>query len=238
MRVILLTTGGDYGRWIAEGLSDRGVRLESIVLDLYRPRLKVALRRPRRVVGPFRRWLAARSLAEYAPLTAVGNLNDRRSTERLRALEPDLLVLAGARILSRQVLETATWGALNAHPARLPGFRGTGVVGWSILRGVPVTVTVHLVSPEVDAGDVVRRIPVPVEPADTLAEIEARASRLCADALADVAAAVAGGEAIPRERQEPEPEILHWLDPEQRARAEGLVRAGEAVRLYRAAAGE
>jgi methionyl-tRNA formyltransferase len=238
MRVILLTTGGDYGRWIADGLAERNVRLESIVLDLYRPRLKVALRRPRRVVGPFRRWHAARSLSKHAPLVVVGNLNDRRSTEMLRALEPDLLVLAGARILSREVLETATFGALNAHPARLPGFRGTGVVGWSILRGVPVTVTVHLASPEVDAGDVVRRTLVPVEPADTLAEIEARASRLCADALVEVAAAVVRGEEIPREPQEADPEILRWLDPEQRARAEERVRAGEAVRLYHAAAGD
>lgn len=238
MRLVLLTTGGDYGRWIADGLAEREVPLHAIVLDLYRPRLAVALRRPRRIVGPFRRWAGARGLAAHAPLTVVGNVNHPGSTEKVRALEPDLLVLGGARILCRAVLETATWGALNAHPARLPGFRGTGVVGWSILRGVPVTVTVHVVSPELDAGDVVRRTLVPVEPGDTLTEIQARANRLCADSLADVAAAVWRGEEIPREPQEPSPEILHWLDPEQRARAEKLVRSGEALRLYRAAAGD
>ena len=236
MRVVLLTTGGDYGRRIAEGLAERGVPLAAIVLDLFRPRLAVAVRRPRRAIGPFRRWVGARDLSAHAPLRIAGNLNDRRSTEMLRALRPDLLVLGGARILSRAVLETASWGALNAHPAHLPGFRGTGVVGWSILRGVPVTATVHVVSPDVDAGDVVERRLVPVEPGDTLADIQGRADRLCAQALADVAAALWRGEEIAREPQQATPEVLRWLDPGQRAQAEELVRSGEAMRLYRGVA--
>jgi methionyl-tRNA formyltransferase len=155
----------------------------------------------------------------------------------LASLEPDLLVLAGARILSRSVLETASWGALNAHPAHLPGFRGTGVVGWSVLRKTPVTVTVHVVSPDVDAGDVVERRLVPIEPDDTLADIQFRADRLCAEALADVAAAVAKGEAIEREPQNATQEILRWLDAERLAEAEDRVAQGEALRLYREARG-
>jgi methionyl-tRNA formyltransferase len=236
MRVVLLTTGGDYGRWVADALAERDVSVAAIVLDLHRPRMRAALGRPRRLVGPLRRRLGARPLRRHGPMRTVGNVNDRRSVGMLRSLRPDLLVLAGARILSRDVLATPTWGALNAHPAHLPGFRGTGVVGWSILRGVPVTVTVHVVSPEVDAGDVIERRLVPVEPGDSLDDIQLRANRLCASALADVAAAVARGEDVPREPQAPSPEVLRWLDAGRRARAEELVAAGEALRLYRGAA--
>lgn len=233
MRVVVLTTGGDYGRWVVDGLAERGVRLQAIVFDSYRPRARVALRKPRRLVGPFRRWLGVRGLRRHAPLRVVGNLNDARSTRMLRKLQPDLLVLAGARILARPVLETATWGALNAHPAHLPGFRGTGVVGWSILRGHAVTVTVHIVSPDVDAGDVVERRLVPVEPGDTLAAIQHRADRLCAEALADVAAAVAAGAEVPREPQQATGGILRWLDPDRLAEAERQVADGKPLRLYR-----
>ena len=134
------------------------------------------------------------------------------------------------------VLSIATWGALNAHPARLPGFRGTGVVSWSILRGVPVTVTVHVVAPDVDAGDVLQTRLVPVEPGDTLDDIQHRADRMCAEALADVTAAIVRGEPISREPQDARGDILRWPDPEQRRRAEELVEAGEALRLYREAA--
>jgi methionyl-tRNA formyltransferase len=237
MRVVVLTTGGEYGREIVQGLAERRIPIAAIVFDAYRPQARTALRKPRRLVGPFRRWLGVRGLRQHAPLRVVGNLNDARSTRMLRTLEPDLLVLAGARILSPAVLDTATWGALNAHPAQLPGFRGTGVVGWSILRGAPVSVTVHVVSPDVDAGDVIERRLVPIEAGDTLADIQRRADRVCIQALVDVTAAVVHGDPIKREPQEGSGEILRWLGSARLAQAERLVAEGEALRLYQAARG-
>jgi methionyl-tRNA formyltransferase len=233
VRVVVLTTGGEYGRWVADGLAEREVQPEAIVLDLFRPRLAVALRKPRRLVGPLRRRLAARGLATHV----VGNLNDRRSVELLRRLAPNLLVLAGARILSAEVLALPTLGALNAHPAHLPGFRGTGVVGRSILAGVPVTVTVHFASADVDAGDVVERHLVPIEAGDTLESIQRRADRMCADALAEVAARATRGEELRREPQAQPGDVSRWLSSEERRRAEELVAAGEVRRRYLEARG-
>jgi methionyl-tRNA formyltransferase len=233
VRVVVVTTGGEYGRWIVDGLVERGLRPEAVVLDLFRPRLAVALRKPRRLVGPLRRRLAARRIATHV----VGNLNDRRSVELLRRLAPDLLVLAGARILSAEVLAVPTLGALNAHPAHLPGFRGTGVVGRSILGGVPVTATVHFASADVDAGDVVERRLVPVEAGDTLDSIQRRADRMCAEALAEVAARAARGEELPREPQAAPGQVSRWLSAEERRRAEELVVSGEARRRYLEARG-
>jgi methionyl-tRNA formyltransferase len=235
MRVVVLTTGGDYGAAVVAGLVERAVPIGAIVLDLYRPRLRVALRRPRRLVGPLRRWLGARGLRRFAPLHVVGNQNGRRSVELLRSLAPDLLVLAGARILSDTILAVPTLGALNAHPAHLPGPRGTGVVGRSILGSLPVTVTVHFVAPELDAGDVVERRLVPIEPGDTLADIQQRADRLCAAALTDVVARAWRGEELPRERQTQPGQVGRWLDDEERTRAEELIAAGDALRRYREA---
>ena len=236
MRVVVLTTGGDYGAAVVTGLVERGVPIEAIVLDVYRPRPRVALRRPRRIAGPVRRWLAARSLRRFAPLHVVGNQNDRHSVKRLLSLAPDVLVLAGARILSDAVLAVPALGALNAHPAHLPGPRGTGVVGRSILGNLPVTVTVHFVASELDAGDVVERRLVPIEAGDTLADIQGRADRLCAAALADVVARAWRGEELPRERQGNPGEVGRWLDPQERARAEELIAAGDVLRRYRDAA--
>ena len=233
MRVVVLTTGGEYGRWVVDGLAERDVPPEAVVLDLYRPRLAVVLRKPRRLAGPLRRWLGARRLATHV----VGNLNDGRSVELLRRLAPDLIVLAGARILSADVLSVPALGALNAHPAHLPGFRGTGVVGRSILAGSPVAVTVHFASPDVDAGDVVERRLVPVELGDTLDSIQRRADLLCAEALADVAARTARGEMLPRQPQAEPGEVSRWLTPAERARAEELVASGDVRHRYLEAAG-
>jgi methionyl-tRNA formyltransferase len=234
VRVVVLTTGGDYGRRVLAALEARGVHPDAVVLDLFRPRLGVALGRPRRLAGPLRRWLSGRRLATRV----VGNLNDRRSVELLRRLAPDLLVLAGARILSAEILAIPRLGALNAHPAHLPGFRGTGVVGRSILAGTPVTVTVHFGAAEVDAGDVVERRLVPIEHGDTLDRIQQRADGMCATRLAEVAARVANGEPLEREPQGAPGELTRWLSPDELRQAEQLVASGEVRRRYLAAADE
>jgi methionyl-tRNA formyltransferase len=236
VRIVLLTTGHYYGRWVAEGLRRRGVPIHAVVLDVHRPKLSVALRKPRRILGVPRRWLQGQPMRRFGPMRVSGNLNKPRGIELLRSLEPDLLILGGARILSKETLETARHGVLNAHPARVPEFRGTGVVGWSILRGVAVEVVVHYAVPDVDAGPVVYRELVPVEPDDSLEEIEARAIAMCTSALAEVAARVWRGEELALEQGEPSKEVFKWLDAEQQAQCNALIEAGEAVRLYREAA--
>jgi methionyl-tRNA formyltransferase len=232
MRVALLTTGGDYGRTVARELAERGVRLEAVVLDLHRPTPRVALSRPRRLLGPVRRRIGARGVAEDAPLHVVGDVNRPRSVRLLASLAPDVLVLAGARILAPEVLGVPTVGALNAHPAHLPGFRGTGVVGRSILAGTPVSVTVHFAAAEVDAGDVVERRLVPIVPGDTLESIQRRADRLCAETLASVVARAWRGEELPRQPQVRPGELSHWLTTAERQHAEALVASGQALRCY------
>jgi methionyl-tRNA formyltransferase len=236
VRIVLLTTGGYYGRWVAEGLRERGVPIHAVVFDGHRPKLKVALRKPRRILGVPRRFLQALPMRQFGPMRVSGNLNQRRGIELLRSLEPDLLVLGGARILSAETLATAKLGALNAHPARVPQFRGTGVVGWSILRGVPVEAVVHFAVPEVDAGPVVHSELVPVHPGESLDEIEARAIEMCTTALAEMTARLYRGEELPRVQGEPSTEVFTWLNEAERARCDALIEAGEAVRLFREAA--
>ena len=236
VRIVLLTTGGYYGRWVAEGLRERGVPIHAVVLDVHRPSLRTAVRKPRRILGVARRWLQARPMRDFASMHVSGNLNRQRGIELLQSLEPDLLVLGGARILSPRTLATAKLGALNAHPARVPQFRGTGVVGWSILRGVAVEAVVHYAVPDVDAGPVVHRELVPVHVGDTLDDIEDRAIRTCTVALAETTARLYRGEELNAVQDEPSTEVFTWLDAEQRARCDALIEAGEAARLYEEAA--
>jgi folate-dependent phosphoribosylglycinamide formyltransferase PurN len=232
MKVVVLTTGGDYGRLVIELLRSRGSNPAAVVVDLHRPRFAEALRHPRRVLGVVRRWVIARRLSGVQ-LHFLGDANSRRALDVLDGLRPDLIVLAGARILSPAVLSSARVGVLNAHPATLPGFRGNGVVGWSIMSGEAVSVSVHFVEPEVDAGDVIERHLVPVAEGDTLAAIEARADEVGARALADVAARAARGEILPREPQDGSGRLYRRLDAEQRDRVERLVAEGVALQLYR-----
>ena len=99
--------------------------------------------------------------------------------ELLRPFQLDLLVLAGwMLILSEDFLVRCPCPVINLHPALLPlngsgvdleipVLRGAHAVRDALALGIPYTgVSVHYVTPEVDAGPVVLREPVRIEPGD------------------------------------------------------------------------
>lgn len=232
MRVVVLTTGGWYGIAVLEHLRELGVSPAAVLVDVHRPSLGEAAKRPRSVLGTMRRQFAARPTGGRM----IGNVNAPSGIAALRSANPDLLVVAGARVLSEAVLATAPHGALNAHPARLPEVRGRGVVAWSVLRGFPVEASVHLLAPTVDAGPVLDRRLIPVLETDTLEALERRAEETAARALAELTARIEAGERPEPERRTPGESILYrGLSPDDRERAATLVERGEAFRLFREA---
>ena len=94
--------------------------------------------------------------------------------EKLRALEIDLVVLAGfLTIFDEQVYEAFPNKILNVHPALIPSFCGKGFYGLhvheaALEKGVKVSgATVHIVTPECDAGPIVLQKAVEVKQDDT-----------------------------------------------------------------------
>ena len=64
---------------------------------------------------------------------------------------------------------------LNIHPSSLPAFPGTHAPRQALDHGVKVSgVTVHFVTPELDAGPIVMQTPVPVHDDDTEDTLAAR----------------------------------------------------------------
>ena len=52
----------------------------------------------------------------------VENFNSSKSEEVLKTLNPDLIILAGSRIISSNIIDIPTIGILNAHPGILPKY--------------------------------------------------------------------------------------------------------------------
>ncbi|MEZ5294229.1 MAG: phosphoribosylglycinamide formyltransferase [Vicinamibacterales bacterium] len=87
-----------------------------------------------------------------------------------------LVCLAGfMRRLSARFLERFGGPVLNVHPSLLPSFPGLDAPGQAVAHGVRTAgCTVHLVTPELDAGPIVAQACVPVSPADTAETLAAR----------------------------------------------------------------
>ena len=102
-------------------------------------------------------------------------------TDALTAAEIDLVVLAGfLTIIDEQVYNAFPNRILNVHPALIPSFCGKGYYGLhvheaALEKGVKVSgATVHIVTPECDAGPIVLQKAVEVKEGDTPEALQKR----------------------------------------------------------------
>ena len=98
----------------------------------------------------------------------------RALADEMESAEIDLVVLAGfLTIIDEQVYERFPNRILNVHPALIPSFCGKGFYGLhvheaALEKGVKVSgATVHIVTPECDAGPIVLQKAVEVREGDT-----------------------------------------------------------------------
>ena len=102
-------------------------------------------------------------------------------TDTLVAADIDLVVLAGfLTIFDEQVYKAFTNKILNVHPALIPSFCGKGFYGLHVHeavleKGVKLSgATVHIVTPECDAGPIVLQKAVEVKQDDTPETLQRR----------------------------------------------------------------
>ncbi len=94
---------------------------------------------------------------------------DRAVVAALKKREVSLVCLAGfMRLLSAEFVKAYPNAVLNIHPALLPAFPGLDAQHQAWEHGVKVSgATVHIVTPELDAGPIVLQATVPVRDDDT-----------------------------------------------------------------------
>ena len=101
---------------------------------------------------------------------------DLTLVETLGRHQVDLVSLAGfMRLLSPVLIDAFPNRILNVHPSLLPAFPGMHGQTQAIEYGTKVAgATVHIVTPELDAGPIVLQATVPVEDDDTPESLSAR----------------------------------------------------------------
>jgi phosphoribosylglycinamide formyltransferase 1 len=101
---------------------------------------------------------------------------DRRLSAALAEHDVGTIALAGfMRILSPWFVDHWRGRILNIHPSLLPKYRGLDTHTRAIESGDTIAgCSVHIVTEELDAGEVLGQAEVPIEPGDTPAELEQR----------------------------------------------------------------
>jgi phosphoribosylglycinamide formyltransferase-1 len=126
---------------------------------------------------------------------------DQAVADRLAAVEPDLVVLAGfMKKLGPATLARFEGRVINTHPSLLPDFGGQGMYGGRVHAAVLAAgrhetgISVHLVDGDYDTGRVLAQQRVPVRTGDNADTLAARLQSVERPFLVQVLGKIANGE--------------------------------------------
>lgn len=108
--------------------------------------------------------------------TKLEGAGEERFIAAVGACSPDLVVLAGfMRVIKPGFLNAFAGKIINLHPSLLPLFPGLDGIGQAWRAGVAETgCTVHRVTLEVDAGEIIAQSRVPIVPGESLEALAAK----------------------------------------------------------------
>jgi methionyl-tRNA formyltransferase len=129
--------------------------------------------------------VATRAMALGWPVLSPLRLRAPESVAAIRALRPDLLVLADyGQIVPPELLALPAHGALNLHPSLLPRHRGASPIAAAILAGDAETgVTLMRMDEGLDSGPIVAQRRVPLAGHEVAPELEALLAVVAAELL-------------------------------------------------------
>ena len=161
-------------------------------------------------------WAAQRGL----PVHRFGRLGDADALAAVTASAPDLVLLTGSDIAPASLLAIPRVATINAHYGMLPRYRGMNVTEWSLFNGDPPGVSVHIVDPGIDTGDILLSEEIPCPPGATLQSLRADHQQAAARLLVAAALQLRDGTEQRTPQRADEGRQYYRMHPSLRARVE------------------
>lgn len=138
-------------------------------------------------------------------------------TEKILALEPDLIVTAAyGQILPAAILEVPKLGCINVHASLLPELRGGAPIHYAILEGKKKTgITIMYMVEKLDAGDIISQKEIPITEEDDVGTLFAKLSETGADLLAATLPELIAGKIIAQPQNHDEATYAYNIKREQ-----------------------
>lgn len=119
------------------------------------------------------------------PCEAPADLKDDHFAAKIRALAPELFVVASyGKFIPGRYLSIPAYASLNVHPSLIPLYRGSSPIQWPILNGdLETGVSIIEVARKLDAGDVFVQVRMPLRGTETHPSLRAALAELSHDEL-------------------------------------------------------
>ncbi len=119
----------------------------------------VAFRLLQRLIPDKSGYSADEVIAGDIPRLTASNINDQKVISFIGELAPDLILLKGVSIISREIIEAAGGNIVNIHSGWLPDYRGVQCGTWPLVNNEfdRVGITFHFVDEGLDTGNIILR---------------------------------------------------------------------------------
>ncbi len=115
--------------------------------------------------SPVKQYAVEKGLRILQPV----NLKDEVFVEELRSLKADLQIVVAFRMLPEIVWNMPPMGTFNLHASLLPQYRGAAPINWAIINGDKETgITTFFLKHEIDTGEVIQQVRVPIADKDNV----------------------------------------------------------------------
>lgn len=117
--------------------------------------------------------LKAKALALGIAVLQPEKVKDPEFVEQLRSYEADIFIVAAyGQMLSKEILEMPTYGALNIHGSLLPEYRGAAPIQRAIIDGKTKTgITIMQMSEGMDTGEMLSKAECSITDTTTFASL-------------------------------------------------------------------
>ena len=137
------------------------------------------------------------AVTENIPVYQPESCRDEAALAQLRALEPDVIVVAAyGKLLPQALLDIPRIAIINVHSSLLPQYRGAAPINWAVLNGDKETgVTIQYMAAELDAGDILLTKRTAIDPGEDAGQLYDRLAALGGEAASEALALLERGEA-------------------------------------------
>ncbi len=106
-------------------------------------------------------------------------LKDEQFISELQSLHADLQIVVAFRMLPEVVWNMPRLGTFNLHASLLPQYRGAAPINWAIINGEKETgITTFFLKHEIDTGNIIQQVHVPIADTDNVGIIHDRLMEL------------------------------------------------------------
>ncbi|WP_302451945.1 methionyl-tRNA formyltransferase [Phocaeicola coprocola] len=129
-------------------------------------------------------------------------LKNEEFVAELRSLNADLQIVVAFRMLPEVVWSMPRLGTFNLHASLLPQYRGAAPINWAVINGDTETgITTFFLKHEIDTGEIIDQVRVPIADTDNVEVVYERLMRLGGDWVLKTVDAILEGsvKTIPQE---------------------------------------